>query len=98
MNYEYELVPNRKEKLKKPIDEIRPCYGSLYTITHIIISFFAIYLTWRCNKNKFSPVAFILALLCPHFYIVYVLAVYGGCGIFDDSNNKIISRYDLFNI
>lgn len=88
MNYDYEIVRNKKET----IEEIKPCYGSLYTITHVIISFFAIYLTWKCNKNKFNPFAFIFALLCPHIYIIYTLAVHGGCGIFDNSNNEILNK------
>jgi hypothetical protein len=97
MNYEYEIIRNKDKLVVDTIDEVKPCYGSLYTVTHIIISFFAIYLTWKCNKNKFSPFAFIFAILCPHIYIIYVLAVYGGCGIFDDSNFQIVTTYDLFN-
>lgn len=59
------------------------CYGSLYSITHIIISFFAIYLSWKCNNEEFNLPSFIMAIICPHFYIIYSLAVNGGCGIFE---------------
>jgi hypothetical protein len=56
--------------------------GSLYMISHMIISFFAIYLSWRCN-NGFNLMSFLLALICPYLYIIFALATRGGCGIFD---------------
>lgn len=59
--------------------------GVLYMITHMIVSFFAIYLSWRCNNNAFSLGPFLVALLCPHLYIIYALATHGGCGVFSSA-------------
>ena len=56
-------------------------YGIMYTITHLIISMFAIYLSWKCNGG-FNLGAFLIALFCPYLYILYVLAAKGGCGTF----------------
>ena len=90
MNYEYEIIPNNKKKLKNERDVISPCYGSLYTITHLIVSFFAIYLSWKCNKGQFSLTSFTMALLCPHLYIIYSLAMSGGCGLFESPSVSTI--------
>lgn len=72
----YELNPNKKEKIQGA------AYTSLYSITHMIISFFAIYLSWRCN-NGFNAMSFAISLVCPYLYIIWALATRGGCGIFD---------------
>ena len=56
--------------------------GILYLITHMTISFFAVYLSWRCNKH-FDIGSFICALFCPYLYIIWALAVHGGCGVFE---------------
>ena len=72
-------VPDEQNKKKtKP----KPQYNSLYMVTHLIISFFAIYLSWRCN-NGFSLLPMLAALLCPYLYIIWALATRGGCGVFD---------------
>lgn len=76
-HYQYENTEEKKKYKNKSI-----C--SFYMITHIIISFFAIYLSWKCN-NGFHPLAFLVALCCPYLYIIWALATNGGCGIFDDS-------------
>lgn len=75
--------PIIRHRKRKHIPKHKPCYGSIYTITHLIVSFFAVYLSWRCNNGKFDLTSFIFALLCPHLYVIYALAVNGGCGIFD---------------
>jgi hypothetical protein len=75
--YERNNEINDKEKVTK-----RPCYTSLYMISHFIVSLFAIYLSWRCNSG-FNPISFLLAFFCPYFYIIFALATRGGCGIFD---------------
>lgn len=62
----------------------KPQYSSLYFITHLILSFFAIYLSWRCAGSKFEALNFIAALCCPHLYIIWALATHGGCGVFDN--------------
>ena len=64
-------------------------YSSLYCITHLILSFFAIYLSWRCSGGKFDMLNFVAALCCPHFYIIWALATRGGCGMFE--NNSVTS-------
>ena len=73
-------VPEENQEQTKP----KPQLCSLYMVTHLIISFFAIYLSWRCN-NGFKLLPFLAALLCPYLYIIWVLATRGGCGIFDVS-------------
>jgi len=65
----------------------KPQYSSLYFITHLILSFFAIYLSWKCGGSKFDAMQFIAALCCPHLFIIWALAVHGGCGIFECANN-----------
>jgi len=62
------------------------CMFTMYLITHIIISFFAIYLSFKCNQGsggEFNPIAFAVALFCPYLYIIYALATSGGCGVFE---------------
>jgi hypothetical protein len=61
-----------------------PDYTCSYSIFHLIISFFAIYLSWYCNR-KFDPMSFTVALFCPHLYIMYMLATRGGCGVFEST-------------
>ena len=60
---------------------------SLYMITHLIIGFFAIYLSWKCNNGKFDLLSFLAAFFCPYFYIIWALATKGGCGVFEESFN-----------
>ena len=48
-----------------------PC---MYGIFHMIISIFAIYLSFKCN-GAFVLFDFLAALFCPFFYIIYRLAV-----------------------
>ena len=69
---------NEKKTKQKP----KPQYNSLYMVTHLIISFFAVYLSWRCN-NGFKLLPFLAALVCPYLYIIWALATKGGCGVFD---------------
>jgi hypothetical protein len=61
----------------------KPQYKELYVITHLIVSFFAIYLSWKCNKG-FNLVAFLSAFFCPYLYIIWALATKGGCGVFEE--------------
>ena len=48
-----------------------PC---MYGVFHMIISIFAIYLSFKCN-GAFVLFDFLAALFCPFFYIIYRLAV-----------------------
>ncbi len=52
----------------------------IYSVFHMIMSLIAIYLSFRCNKG-FDTMSFVLALCCPHIYIIYILATKGTCGI-----------------
>jgi len=76
----YNNVKNNKDN----IDETKSnkCYKTIYMISHVIISFFAIYLSWRCH-NGFNLLSFLVAIFCPYLYIIWALATRGGCGIFD---------------
>jgi hypothetical protein len=57
-------------------------YHILYTITHLILFLFAIYLSWKCN-NGFNLLSFLIAFFCPYLYIIWALATRGGCGVFE---------------
>ena len=48
-----------------------PC---MYGVFHMIISIFAIYLSFKCN-GAFVFFDFLAALFCPFLYIIYRLAV-----------------------
>jgi hypothetical protein len=75
---------NQKDYLLNKNDKVYVVQAmpTSYFITHTIISFFAIYLSWRCNRGNFNIGAFLVALFCPYIYIIYALAVNGGCGLF----------------
>lgn len=60
---------------------------SIYGIFHTILGFFAIYLSFKCNNNMFNLGGFMFACCCPHIYIMYSLALHGGCGIFNKNKN-----------
>jgi hypothetical protein len=51
----------------------------IYLIFHIIMSFVAIFLSWKCNNGKFNLLTFLIALFFPYIYIVYILATRGTC-------------------
>ena len=58
-------------------------YGRIfYSVFHTLMSFVAIYLSFRCNKG-FSLGPFLVALCFPYIYIVYTLATKGTCGILE---------------
>lgn len=87
MSESYFTIQNNEDNTsnnsnKKP----KPCYMMLYSITHMIIAFFALYLSWKCNQSNgvlsFNPLQFMFALFCPHFYIIWAIAMKGGCGTF----------------
>lgn len=79
MNAQYQADENESVNVVPQ----KPQYCSLYFVTHLILSFFAIYLSWRCGGSKFDALQFVAAICCPHLYIIWALAVHGGCGIFD---------------
>jgi len=61
--------------------------SNLYLMFHIILSFVAVYLSWKCNNQKFELYSFISASLFPYFYIMYILATQGTCNIFNNEIN-----------
>ena len=81
---------NQEQKQEQKQEREQPKFYSLYMVTHLIISFFAIYLSWRCN-NGFKLIPFVAALLCPYLFIIWALATKGGCGIFDASSMSVLS-------
>ena len=53
---------------------------AIYVVFHITMSFIAIYLSWRCN-GRFDLLSFLIALLFPYVYIIYILATRGTCSV-----------------
>jgi hypothetical protein len=51
----------------------------IYMIFHIIMSFIAVYLSWKCNGGKFDLLSFLIGLFFPYIYIIYILATRGTC-------------------
>jgi hypothetical protein len=51
-----------------------------YYIFHVIMSFIALYLSFRCNRG-FDVGSFLAASLFPYIYIIYILSTRGTCGI-----------------
>lgn len=49
----------------------------LYIFIHTMITFFSIYLSFRCNGG-FSFGSVLLSIIFPYYYILYSLAVYNG--------------------
>lgn len=84
---DYYKVQNTDEKSGKTENKKQPCYMMLYSITHMIIAIFALYLSFRCNQRNgvfsFNLLQFVFALFCPHFYIIWAVAMKGGCGVFE---------------
>jgi hypothetical protein len=54
----------------------------IYSVFHTILIFIAIYLTFKCNK-EFNILPFLAALIFPQFYIIYILATRGTCGVLE---------------
>lgn len=88
MNAQYQTEENEVVNVVPP----KPQFSYLYFITHLILSFFAIYLSWRCGGAKFSALHFIPALLCPHLYVIWALATHGGCGVFEQASDMMMRR------
>ena len=55
---------------------------TIYSIFHSILSFFAIYLSFNCNKGSFNFVDFFMALFFPYIYIIYKYANKRLCCVF----------------
>ena len=55
--------------------------SSIYPVFHSIVSFFAIYLSFKCNGG-FDLASFLMACACPYLYIMYKFAISENfCGI-----------------
>ena len=53
----------------------------MYSVFHTVISLFAIYLSFRCNRGVNFP-DLIVAILCPVLYVLYRAAVSDDlCGL-----------------
>ena len=57
-----------------------------FSVFHSIITLVAIYLTFRCN-GKFHFGSFLVALLFPYIYIIYILATKGICSNTNTNTN-----------
>ena len=55
---------------------------TIYSIFHSILSFFAIYLSFNCNKGSFNFVDFFMAIFFPYIYIIYKYANKRLCCVF----------------
>jgi hypothetical protein len=56
-----------------------------YSVFHVLMSFLALYLTFRCKKAT-DPVDWIQVLIaacCPYFYIMWILVTHGTCGLLE---------------
>ena len=62
---------NQNEKNKETFENT---YGSMYSIFHLILAIFAIYLSFKCNHGFELP-HFLLACCCPIPYIIYQFVV-----------------------
>lgn len=75
-----------RTNFNKPIDydydyDIKKTQNTLtktiYSIFHSIVAFFAIFLSFKCNRG-FSFVSFLIAIFFPHIYIIYIYATTGS--------------------
>lgn len=72
------LSPFKNEPFKN--ESISYYYNPIILTIYFIITCFAVYLSWRCNK-QFEFIHFMFALLLPEIYIIYSLATSGMCGL-----------------
>lgn len=96
MTYDVSVKSTEQERLIKsadssstpPLDSSsvqpsKPNNGRyIYSVFHTIMSFVAIYLSFKCNKG-FNLLSFLLACCCPYIYIIYTLATKGICNNID---------------
>jgi hypothetical protein len=62
---------------------------NFYSVFHIFMIIIAIYLSYKCDNTPDYKHA-IAIVLCPHFYIVYLLFTKGTCGLLDKKTASII--------
>ena len=63
------------------IVDTKPCkrqmYNYFYSVFHVILSIAALYLSFKCTRNKGTGVMllhFVIALFCPLIYILFIVA------------------------
>jgi len=99
MNSSNQVRPKQNNSSEETVEIIEvqksDKYKIIYTIMHVIISLFAIYLSWKCNDG-FEPLSFLCALICPYLYIIWALATRGGCGIFESNCLAYVNEVDIF--
>jgi len=69
------IYPN-KEKFTNTTNQNKSSYNAIMYLFHILLTLFAIYLSFRCNGG-FDILAFLIACCCPYCYIVYALGIKG---------------------
>ena len=65
--------PDKKSNCPKCNPNESNPFKSIYTIFHFILTLFAIYLSFKCNKG-FDFFGFITAIFFPYIYIIYKYA------------------------
>jgi hypothetical protein len=57
-------------------DRMKKILSKIYSVLHTLLALFAIYLSFKCNGG-FDLIGLIGALIIPHIYIVYQIAMNG---------------------
>lgn len=82
-NIQSNYVQENNESTPVIIVETRLCkremYNYFYSVFHVILTIFALYLSFRCNK-EINYFHIIVALFCPLIYILFMVATKGTCG------------------
>jgi len=78
-NYQVAQNPQQVDNVKRRC-KFNPL-PHMYSVFHTVISLFAIYLSFKCNKGLNFP-DLIVAILCPVLYVLYRTAVSDDlCGL-----------------
>lgn len=78
-SFSYE-TNNTNDNYKKDKKELSTSI-IIYYIFHVIMSIVSVYLSWKCNKGEFNLLSFLVALIFPYVYIIYIAATQGSCGL-----------------
>ena len=61
---------------ERPVEKSSsPVLKTLYTVFHLVVSVFAIFLSFQCNTGvgkSFDVLSFLAALFFPYIYILYI--------------------------
>ena len=77
---EQEYKPDNINIIINQKDKNKPEYV-IYGIFHVILTFVAVYLSWKCNNGELDIFSFLISLIFPYVYIIYILATKGTCDI-----------------